>query len=188
MKKNAKLAEALCNKLVVKFWSPYESGSTEGYVLDIGPRFFLLAFINDEMRFNGFQCMRFSDVRGLQAPHQYADFVVAALRRRGQTIRRKPNVDLSNLSALLNSASRLFPLVTVHRERVDAETCKIGRVAGVTKSRLSLLEIGPDALWEEKPSELRLNEITRVDFGGGYEEALHLVGGRPKSLKISLKQ
>jgi hypothetical protein len=45
---------------------------------------------------------------------------------------------------------------------------------------VSLLEIGPDAVWDKEPSEIRLGEITRIEFGGGYEEALHLVGGRPK--------
>jgi hypothetical protein len=59
-------------------------------------------------------------------------------------------------------------------------------VIGVSKSRLSLLEVGPDAVWDEKPAEVLLREITRVDFGGGYEEALHLVGGNPKALKRSI--
>jgi hypothetical protein len=44
---------------------------------------------------------------------------------------------------------------------------------------VSLLEIGPDAKWEDKPKEYRVTEITRVNFGGDYENALHLVGGVP---------
>ncbi|HEX7424334.1 MAG TPA: hypothetical protein VF311_10690 [Terriglobales bacterium] len=36
---------------------------------------------------------------------------------------------------------------------------------------------GPDACWDDKPETYRLREITRVDFGGDYEEALRLVGG-----------
>jgi hypothetical protein len=49
----------------------------------------------------------------------------------------------------------------------------------VSESHLLLHEIGPNALWYKKPSKMLLSEITRVDFGGGYEEALHLVGGNP---------
>jgi len=45
---------------------------------------------------------------------------------------------------------------------------------------VSLLEIGPDAVWDDKPETYRLSEITRVDFGGDYEGALHLVGGSPR--------
>jgi hypothetical protein len=44
---------------------------------------------------------------------------------------------------------------------------------------MSLLEINPDATWDDTPSEYRLSEITRVNFGGDYEDALYLVGGSP---------
>jgi hypothetical protein len=67
--------------------------------------------------------------------------------------------------------------VTIHREQVDQDVCWIGRVQGLDRSRVSLLEIGPDAKWEDSPEEHRVAEITRVNFGGEYENALHLVGG-----------
>ncbi|HXR39970.1 MAG TPA: hypothetical protein VN776_12780, partial [Terracidiphilus sp.] len=90
----------------------------------------------------------------------------------------------NSLPDLLWSANRLFPLVTIHREMVNPDTCKIGRVTGIGKSHVSLLEIGPDAVWDEKPTDVPLREITRVDFGGGYEDALHLVGGDPPRSKL----
>ena len=186
-KSTAPLTEAMHHKTLVKFWSPFEPGSTQGYVLDIGPRFFLLGFVDDEIRFNGFQCMRLSDVRRLHVPDPYADFIVAALRKRGEIIRRKPRVSLNSLPELLRSANRLFPLVTIHQERVKPDTCEIGRVVGISKSHVSLMEIGPDAIWEEGPTEISLRRITRVDFGGGYEDALHIVGGSPPRSKLKLR-
>ena len=180
--------EAMRCKNLVRFWGPYESGSTDGYVLDIGPRFFLLAFISDEIRFNGFQCMRLSDVRRLRVPAPFADFNVAALRKRGEEIARRPRINLSSLPELLTSASRLFPLVTIHREKADPGVCEIGRVVGIGKSHVSLLEIGPDAIWEEKPTQILLREITRVDFGGGYADALHIVGGSPDFSRLRLQK
>jgi len=182
----AVLAQAMHHKTLVKFWNPFDRGSTNGYVLDIGPRFFLLGLVGDEIRFNGFQCMRLSDVRRLHAPDRYAEFIVAALRKRGETIREKPRVRLDSLPELLSSASRLFPLVTIHRERAKPDTCDIGRVVGIFKSHVSLQEIGPDAIWEEEPTEICLREITRVDFGGGYEDALHIVGGSPPRWNLKL--
>jgi len=69
--------------------------------------------------------------------------------------------------------------VTVHREAIDPDVCWIGRILGVERGRVSVLEITPDATWEEKPESFGLSEITRVSFGGDYETALHLVGGDP---------
>ena len=187
-KNNSKLSDAMHGKILVKFWTPYESGSTDGYVLEIGREFFLLGIVSDEIRFNGFQCMRLSDVRRLKAPAPYSQFNVAALLKRGESIERKPRINLNSLPQLLDSANRLFPLVTIHQERLDPDTCKIGRVVGISKSHVSLLEIGPDAIWEERPTEISLRRITRVDFGGGYEDALHIVGGIPDSSKLKLRK
>jgi hypothetical protein len=167
--------------LFVQFERPFEPGTFEGYVLDIGPQFFLLAVVREDMRFNGFACLRIADVRRLQAPAKYAEFAEAALRKRGQYLAEKPNVDLSNVANLLRSANIGFPLITIHRERVDPDVCHIGRVSGIDRGTVSLLEIGPDAVWDRELCSYRLREITRVDFGGGYEEALDLVGGPPES-------
>jgi hypothetical protein len=183
-KSNAQLAEAHRDKTLVKFWNPYDPGSTNGYVLDIGPRFFLLALIGEEIRFNGFQCMRLSDIRRLRAPNPYADFIVAALRKRGETIHKKPRVSLNSLQELLKSANRLFPLVTIHQEGVKPGTCEIGRVVEMSKSHVFMLGISPNAIWDDKPTKIPLREITRVDFGGSYEDALHLVGGNPPQSKL----
>lgn len=184
--RNRKLIEACHNALLVKFWTPYEDGATEGYVLDIGPSFFLLAAIGEDIRFNGFQCLRRSDVRRLQVPTEYANFIVDALRKQGQHLKKKPSIERESLPALLKSANQFFQLVTVHRGRVKPDACWIGKVVGVTETYLVLHEIGPDAVWDKTPAKLKLSEITRVDFGGGYEAALHLVGGNPKPLKKSL--
>ena len=75
--------------------------------------------------------------------------------------------------------------MTIHREQVDPDVCSIGRVQGVNWGRVSLLEIGPDAIWEDKPDEFRIKEITRVNFGGDYENALYLVGGEPTVASVS---
>ena len=147
-----------------------------GYVLDVGPRFFLLALVSDRIWYDGFECLRLSDVRDIKLD-SYARFAEVALKRRRERFPRKPRVNLSTVEELLVSASRVFPLVTIHREQVDPAVCWIGRVVGIDRGRVTLLEIRPDATWKRKPTEYRLSEITRVNFGGDYEDALALVSG-----------
>jgi hypothetical protein len=180
-KKESQLLLARRKRLLVRFSRSFEPGTVNGYVLDIGPQFFLLALVSDGLRFNGFQCFRLSDVRKLQVPDKYARFHESVLKKRRQGIPRKIPVVVKNLSELLLTANRAFPLVTVHRETVDPEVCSIGRVIDVRNGHVTLLEIGPDARWDNQPETYRLSEITRVDFGGDYEDALHLVGGAPSA-------
>jgi hypothetical protein len=135
--------------------------------------------VSDGIRYDGFQCFRLRDVRELRVPNPHADFVEKVLRLRGERTPKKPRVKLETLESLLVTASRCFPLVTIHREVVDPHVCHIGRVEGIARGWVPLLEIDPSGVWDAEPIEYRLAEITRVDFGGDYEEALFLVGGKP---------
>lgn len=179
MSRTPLLTAALRRRHLVEFTRPCEQGSVEGYVLKMGPRFILMALVEERARFNGFTCFHRSDVRELRAPHPYGAFVEAALRKRGRRMPRTPRIDLASIGRLLASASRAFPLVTIHREAIDPSVCQIGRVVRIRSGRVALLEISADATWDAEPTEYRLKEITRVDFGGDYEDALHLVGGAP---------
>ena len=107
------------------------------------------------------------------------------LRKRGERRPKKPRVSVANIKDLLLSAGKELPLVTIHREEVDPNVCWIGRVQSVDCGRVRLLEMGPDATWEDTPEEYRITEITRVNFGGDYENALCLVGGEPKVASVS---
>jgi hypothetical protein len=67
MKRNPKsqLRLALRKKVLIRFASALDRGTISGYVLDVGPQFFLIALISDGILPNGFQCYRLSDIRRL---------------------------------------------------------------------------------------------------------------------------
>ncbi len=183
LKAKALLASAR-NKELVQFTRSFEQGSTTGYVMDVGPKFFLLALVDDLIRFNGFQCIRLQDVRNLQVPAKYSKFVAAALRKRDERIPKRPRVKIGSLNELLETAGHAYPIITIHREKIAPDVCHVGRVEQVSEAYLSLLEIGPDARWDDEPVSYRNREITRVDFDGDYEEALILVGGSPNKSEM----
>jgi hypothetical protein len=180
MTNRQRLEEAARRRYLIRFHRRFEDHRITGFVLDVGPKFFLLALVSDRIRFDGYECLRISDVRTIELPTgPMLAFVQSALRKRGERLGRKPRIDLSAMDRLLLSANRLFPLVTIHREKADPDVCWIGRIRGIDRGRVSLLEINPDATWDEAPTEHRVADITRVDFGGDYEDALYLVGGEP---------
>ncbi len=174
----SQIVTAKSERTLVRFESRFDHSSVRGYVLDVGPKFFLVAVVSDRIWFDGFECFRVGDVRDLH-PDPHNSFVESALQIRGERIPEKPHISVASIEELLLSASRVFPLMTVHREQVDPDVCWIGRVLSVERGRVSLLEITPDAKWEENPEIYRLSQITRVGFGADYETALHLVGGEP---------
>jgi hypothetical protein len=174
----SQLNDALRARQFVRCSRRFEESPIRGYILDIGPRFFLMALVSDRLWFDGFECFRFSDVSKVIAD-PYARFAESALRKRRERLPKKPRVSVASIEELLLTAGRTFSLVTIHREQVDSGVCWIGRILDVKQGHVSLLEINPDATWDEKPTTYRLKEITRVNFGGDYEDALHLVAGDP---------
>ena len=177
MQKKSQLALARRKKLLVRFASVLERGTVNGYVLDIGPKFFLIALVSDGVRPNGYQCYRLADIRKLQVPDKFARFHEAVLKKREIPFPKKPTVNVSNIENLLHTANKAFPLIRIHREKTNASACWIGRVVNLGGGRVTLLEIGPDASWDDELETYRLSEITRIDFGGDYENALQLIGG-----------
>ena len=163
----------------MEFTHRFREGSFEGYVLEVEPRFFLIAALDERLSFDGFLCVRVSDVRGLQVPSEYAAFREAVLKKRHERKPRKPRVSVLSIEELLLSANRVFPLVVICRDQIKRNVCWVGRILKISKGRVTFLQINPDAVWDEEPVEYKLSEITRIDFGGGYEEALSLVGGLP---------
>jgi hypothetical protein len=180
MTNRQRLEEAARNGDLIRFHRRFEDNRVCGYVLDVGPKFFLLAHVCDRIRFDGFECLRASDVRRIELPTPaMRNFVETTLRKRREQIRKKPRIDLASVESILKSASRIFPLVTIHRENADPDVCWVGRVRRMDRGRVSLLEINPDATWDEEVTEHRAAGITRIDFDGDYEKALYLVGGEP---------
>jgi hypothetical protein len=182
MKKSSRTASQLArfmhSRQFVRFTRRFEQASVRGYVLDVGPKFFLLAVESDQVRFDGFCCFRARDVKNLRRD-PYAAFAEAAFKKLKEPMPKKPKVSVSSIEELLLSANRAFPVLTIHRETVDPEVCWIGKIKEIQRGQVALLEIGPDAKWDRKPTFYKMNEITAVEFGGEYERALHLVGGNP---------
>jgi hypothetical protein len=60
MQKKSQLALARRKKLLVRFASVLDRGTVNGYVLDIGPQFFLIALVSDGLRPNGLPMLSLS--------------------------------------------------------------------------------------------------------------------------------
>lgn len=175
----AQLQQAAKDGSLVRLYrDDIESAGVVGYVLGVGPEFFLLALVGEDIRYNGFEALRIRDVTEVEVPHPHRAFLEKALELKGEPKPAAPDIDLSDTTALIESAGKVFPIITISREFADPDVCQVGMPVQVQAGSVSLMEIGPDAVWYDDVEWYPLNEITRLDFGGGYEEALRLVGGR----------
>jgi hypothetical protein len=142
-----------------------------GFVLDYSDTLTLLNVLDSDFYLNGFTVIRNSDVTSYRTYDDKDYFLNRALRLKSIKPKRKPGVDLISWKTLLLSAQKLFPLITIHREAISNEVCYIGKLVSITDKTFTLYDIDPDAEWD-RPYRRRLSDLTKVDFGGGYEDAL----------------
>lgn len=153
-----------------------EDGWADGFLMGTGPDFFAIQLLDHGIRLDGFSCMRYADVTSIDAPPPYSAFHDRVLAMRGQVPARSFSVDLSSVSALIRTAGAAYPIVTIHLESQDPDCCYIGKVMSVDEEAVAIRSIDPGGTWEDGADAYSLSEITRVDFGGAYEEALVLGG------------
>ncbi|WP_421851034.1 hypothetical protein [Marinomonas sp.] len=148
-------------------------GWTDGFVVDANEEMVLLQLVDDSVRLNGYQILFLEDISDFAHPAPFNDFQKKVLALRGEEV-VDPEVELDDLAVLLIDISEEFGLVTLHREEIEPDSCEIGRVVRADAVTYELEEIGSDARWFDDTFEYDLYDITRIEFGGAYEDALLL--------------
>jgi hypothetical protein len=143
----------------------------DGFVVGLSEKLVLLHLLDRSLFLDGYSAVPLRHVETARVLDDHDSFADRALRLRGERPLAQPKVLLHDLASLLSSADGLFPLVTIHAERLHADECYIGRARRMTRTAVELREIDPAARWGRIES-YKFRDITRVDFGGRYEDAL----------------
>ncbi len=165
------------SRVLARIYRPaIEDGYVEGRLVEGSSKLLVFALLDEAVRAAGFCVLRRDDVTAWQVPAPYAAFYERALVQRGESWPKLGRIDLSSFRTVVAHAARRFPLLTLHFERKSPDLCCIGRPLRMTARTATFLTIGPDALWDHDDLlTIAWADITRVDFGGAYEEALALV-------------
>ena len=145
---------------------------TSGILMDVSRELLLLQVISDQINLNGFQIIRRSDISHIERPIPQQDFLMKALKLRGQEPQHPGIINLDSIEKALRTVARLKPLVTVYQEITDPSVCWIGRMNKIDNDLLYLQCISPEARLEGSLDMFDIESITRIDFGGSYEDAL----------------
>lgn len=161
-------------------WSDY------GYVVGLSDEWVLLHGIDgNSLHLNGYQAYRLKDIVKTRFDKSCAE---RALRLRGERAVRQPDTLLVDLPGLLSSANAHFPLVNIHLDEKEPDSCYIGRIEKITRKKVLLREITSEARWNDSPHRFPLKHITCVAFASGYEEALWLVAEQEQRLAEEREQ
>jgi hypothetical protein len=179
MKRNRRELEAAwaADELVLLRRNIWKADVIEGFVVDLAGDWVVLHVVYD-VGLNGWSVVRLDTVRTVEREPANS-FLPRALAQFGE----EPApvlVDLTSPVDIIRSLAATFPLLTLLAEIDDPRAAAVGRPTRTGKKKVDLLEITPEGTWDgREPRRLRFADITRVDVGGRYEQALHELGGYP---------
>ena len=125
---------------------------------------------NSQFQLNGYAVFRNSEVRRWRPIPRDEFYARAAVLNR--VLPELPTgVKITSMKEAVSTAGKAFPLITIHRERIQRGVCEIGTFLRTTQRSVVLRPISPEAEWEEEETYL-LRDITLLEFGGAYEQLL----------------
>jgi hypothetical protein len=152
--------------------------SLDGYVLQVTDRWVVIEELEDAVYFDGFGAVRVKDITSVKW-NRDAAYVERALAVIGRPARSLAIPEDAKTRDVIEAAASSAPLIGVHSEQHESEPMWIGRLEGTRKKRFGLLFINPDGTWDSEPDEYRYKDITRVEVGSRYLEALERFGDAP---------
>jgi len=175
------------NQLVEVDCAPILDDAVTGYVVGATEAFILIHELDPAMYLDGYVAVYAPHVKRHRIVDDWDAFATRALQLRGIAPKMLPTISLSDFPSLLTTIQERFPLVVLTRRMKGEELCCIGKVLKLSRRTVTLREIDPGAEWEVTRRH-RFQDILRIDFGGGYANALwevHSATHRKKGSKRS---
>jgi len=157
-----------------------------GYVVGFSDSLILVHCLDwNTFLLDGYTILRDIDIeskRFFTRPSYWQNRAIAKLELRPQGL---PGLALEDWPSAIAGIADRFPLLHLESELTKPDTCYIGVPVKITEKLLILDNLDSSADWTG-PWSFKLNEITRLDFGGGYERALALTAP-PRRSKVIKK-
>ena len=148
----------------------------EGFVCGVGHGWVAVLKLSEALFRDGWALVRLADVRKVRIVDTVAERSLEAkmLRVRSEWPPVVPSVDLDDVMDPLRAVLHRDEMATVFLEHAYPDMCWVGLVRSLDGDVLTLQAIDPRAAWESRPRMYDFEDVTRVDLGGSYEDALRL--------------
>ena len=155
-------------------WIP-DSDRVDGYIVALGQKWVALADL-DGVSLDGWCILRLKDIQAVFVDSDSISTKVLLARDQWPP-QAVDSLNLDDAVGALSSAAAPAPLISVFVEFDRPDIMWLGAVTAIKSGQVLLLEVSTLGEWHRKPRVIDLEDVTRIEFGGSYEEGLALVAG-----------
>ncbi len=168
--------EIISRKILIAFnRKPLEKSKLFGFVLACNDEFTLIhEFDEGIFRLDGYCIFKNDSVKKYSVYDKDEYFLNEVIKFKNIEPQAVPNVSIENWSEILRTVNEGFSLIRIEQEKIEKESCHIGKLDKLKKKTFSLMEIDTSADWDDAFS-YKYDDLTKVGFDGEYENTLILV-------------
>ena len=156
-------------ELVDVFRDSYEE-SLYGYIIDFNEEFLVLESIDDNNPDGIIIFNRESITRIRWGGNEIES--TEKLIDQSKRLNDIKKTDLTSIQSILTGIQNIFGYVNVHIEDIDSGVCFIGEIEELDDQSIVIFEYGTKKSLDRPRILLNVNDITKVEGGGKYEEGI----------------
>jgi len=151
------------------------SPNIRGFVVGVSSRFLMIRILSDDFQLNGYSIIPIDTVSQYRIASEYQEMVDYLLGYEGDDVDGFDSTSFIKMASdfeFLKDVHKYFPVVSVFLEDEEEYVFELGLVEEVLESTLIMRTISPTGIIAKDVTMIDLDEVTRIDFGGAYEEAV----------------
>lgn len=145
--------------------------SDYGFVVDFNEDFLLIEKFDSECNYDGLTIFFRHNITRIRWSGNDIESV-AKLIDPTKRLKDKVIIDLASTLTILKSVNQLYNHLTVHIQDIDKSVCFIGQIHEMDENSIVIHEFGTKSSLDRKFILLSMEDITRIDVNGQYENNL----------------
>ena len=169
------LADGLEAQRLTRVWrDAYDTASTDGFILALIDDWVVMHVVADGAYLDDVQMMRLRDISTVIDGHN--DYIDRALRGLDRPVARIELHNDATVRDLLLAAADLHPLIAFSLGDEGEEQLMVGRLVAANRHRVRLRFLAPDGTWADEVDRWGYGQISSIQVGGRYLDALAQFG------------
>lgn len=177
--RDKQLKKLKSERTLVDIYTDAYKESDYAFIADFNDDFLLAEVFDSDSRSEGISIFRNRNVSRIRWGGN--DLESTYMLMDNQLKKRKDFViDLSSVESILKDVNSLFGYITVHIQNIDDSICFIGQIHEMDEEYVVIHEFGTKLSLDRKFIMIGLDDITKIDAGGEYENNLKKLFSEPQ--------
>jgi hypothetical protein len=158
-------------KSFVDIYTDSFNESLYGYIRKFNDEFLLLEHYNNDGLFNGIVVFKIADITRIKWANNDINCTRKIINKHDQE-KNIESIKIDSLELILKTINKTFKHVNIYIQNIDSGMCIIGEIEEMDRVSIVIKEFGTRSSLDRGRIMLAIDEITRIDAGGLYENGL----------------